>query len=476
MPGSKTSVAGYFFGHGVFDYNDTWRYGFNINLGSSVSYLRDFQVPGYGTNLLASSIYVEGFGVGSYTKLDIRAYQGLNTDISQNLLPYVLPRYQYSYFGEPDGLGGRLSLYTTEWNVLRDKGTNDQQAAVRAEWNRPFSGRLGDQWLFTLQGTGVAYNATVADGQPNYLDNGHGSGVTGQAQAAIRLNWPFVRDDGYGGYQVIEPILQVIAAPQHGASLRDHVPNEDSLDYEFTDTTLFSLNRFGGFDRFDGGVRVNAALRGEWDIVLGQRIEGLVGLSYEQHIDANLYPYFQPWNGFERGDHLSDIVGRLSYYPNSWVEIAARTRVDHDNGDIRFGDAIATVGHPIFKVNVGYIYSSTDPYQLYVQNINLPGFFNPYSKNIFINGVPQSFFTPRSEITLGASSHLGQFTLGGNAIRDIQTNQMVGVGANLKWENECTIFDIFANRRYTSIAGDNGDTTVLFTLTLKTIGGFGVNG
>ncbi len=466
------TTGGYFFGHGAFDWNDTWRYGFDINLASSVAYMRDFQVPGYGANLLASQLYIEGFGVGSYAKLDVRSYQGLNSSVNQSLLPYVLPRYQYSYFGEPDALGGRISFDTMEWNIIRNEGTNDRQLGAKVQWDRPFAGQLGDQWLFTLYGEAAAYSANVLNAQPNYQDTNVSQGVHGQAQVALRLNWPFVRDAGSLGNQVIEPIIQVIAAPQSGNSLRDKIPNEDSLDYEFSDTTLFQLNRFGGYARSDGGLRVNAALRAEWNFLGGERLEGLIGASYQQHIDENLYPQFQPWNGFERGDHLSDIVGRISFVPNKWVDFTARARADHDNGDIKMVDAITGFGRPIAHFNLGYFYGATNPYTLYLQNFNLPGAFAPGPFNPYAT----SFFTPRQEVTAGASTQFGGYKFSVNARRDVQTGQLVSAGADAKWENECLIFDIFAARRFTSIAGDNGNTTVLFTITLKSIGGFGVNG
>jgi LPS-assembly protein len=41
------------------------------------------------------------------------------------------------------------------------------------------------------------------------------------------------------------------------------------------------------------------------------------------------------------------------------------------------------------------------------------------------------------------------------------------------YENECAIFDLTFYKRYTSIAGDSGDTMVLFQITLKTVGQFG---
>ena len=472
----ERTTGGYFFGHGLFDWNDTWRYGFDVNLASSTAYLRDFQVPGYGNNLLSSQLYIEGFGVGSYAKLDIRSYQGLNSTINQNLLPYVLPRYQYSYVGEPDLLGGRLSFDTMEWNLLRDEGSNDQQLSAKLQYDRPFSGRLGDQWLFTAQAEGAIYNGNVLDGQPNYQDTDVAKGVHGQGQVALRMNWPFVRGTSGGGNEVIEPIVQVIAAPQSGNNPHDNIPNEDSLDYEFTDATLFQLNRFGGYDRYDGGVRVNAALRAEWNMASGQKLEGLIGASYQEHIDHDLYPQFQPYNGFEVGDHLSDIVGRVSYVPNALIDFTARTRVDHDNGDIRFGDAITHFGLPVARFDVGYTYSADNPYLLYLNNFNLGNNVSFFNTPILIKGFPANYTTPRQEVTAAFSSHVRQYTVSVNARRDVQTGQLVSAGGDVRWENECLIFDLFANRRFTSIAGDNGDTTIVFNITLKSIGGFGVNG
>jgi LPS-assembly protein len=464
------TTAGYFFGHGLFNYNDTWRYGFDVNLGSSVNYLRDFQIPGYGASILSSDLFIEGFGVGAYAKLSVNTYQGLNSSINQSLVPYVLPRYEYSYLGEPDGIGGRVSFDALAFNILRDVGTNDQQLGGRLQWNRPFDGPLGDRWNFTAWASGVTYSANVLNGQPNYASNDVAHGAAGQVQVALKLNWPFIRDAGTLGTQILEPIVQVIAAPQSGNSIRSNIPNEDSLDYEFTDSTLFSMNRFNGFDRYDGGVRMNFGLRGEWDFAGGQKLEGLIGASWQQHLDANQVPQFQPFNGFDTGARLSDVVGRASFTPDSWFDITARARVDHRNGDIHFADAIASAGHPILQLGGGFIYSANDPYYLYLTNFNIP------ANTTLSNPNYAAYLTPREEVSLNASSHFRQWTLRGNARRDLQSGQMVSAGGDVSWENECVIADISAYRRFTSINFDNGDTTVLFTIVLKTIGAIGVNG
>ena len=83
--------------------------------------------------MLTSQIYGEGFGQGAYSRFDVRFYQSLNDTIISSKLPVVLPRYEYSYFGQPDSLGGRLSLDANAFNVMRTDGTNTRRAALTVE-------------------------------------------------------------------------------------------------------------------------------------------------------------------------------------------------------------------------------------------------------------------------------------------------------------------------------------------------------
>jgi LPS-assembly protein len=466
----ENKIQGFFFGHANFDWNDTWRYGANVNLGSSVNYLRDYQIPGYGGNYLGSNVYIEGFGVGSYTRLDISGYQGLNSSIDQTSVPYALPRYEYSYFSEPDFLGGRTMFDTEDFNVLRESGADVQRAAGRIAWDRPFAGLLGEQYQLSAEVRGAAYNANVLDGQPDYGVVSHSTEVHAQPQVSVKISWPFVRNAGSLGTQTIEPILQLIASPQAGNAQHDHLPNEDSLAYEFSDATLFSTNRFGGYDRFDGGERANFAVHGNWTFLGGQTLDGLIGASAIQHIDLSQFPVFQPLNGFDKGSHLSDVVARAQFVPDKWVDFTARTRIDHRTGDLRFADAVTGFGGGPVRFNLGYLYSANDPYLLFASD--------PYVANYLsqANNVTTSYYTPRNEVSGGASLHWGRYSLSGDARRNLATGQMDSVGGHAKYEDECTIFDIFLFRRYTSINGDNGNTTVLFTITLKTVGQIPIKG
>jgi LPS-assembly protein len=443
------------FAKGQFSLNDTWRYGFDIARTSSADYVRNFSLSTpVGTNpaLLTSQVYAEGFGQGAYSRLDVRFYQSLSDAVVGSTLPLVLPRYQYSYFGEPDALGGRLSLDFNAFNVVRTVGTNTRRAAFTADWTRPFVGQLGDLWTIKLHNDAIAYDANAFNEQPNFGPVSQVNTARALPQAAVDFRWPFMRDSGAWGTQIIEPMAEIIVAPQVGDSQFQKYPNEDSLDFEFTDANLFGFNRFPGVDRLEGGTRANVALHGVWYLA-GTTFDGLIGQSYRTNKN-NAVPI---WSGLR--DTVSDVVARASFAPTDWLNLTYRTRLDHRDFAVRMADALATVGVPKFSVNAGYIYTTYDPYTFYNQPPPPPA--------------GNQFYTPRNEITLGVSSNLGHYRFNGWMRRDLQLKQMVAVGTDAAYEDECYILDFRFYRRYTSFNGDNGSTTVLVQVTLKTIGQFG---
>jgi LPS-assembly protein len=446
---------GSFSTRGQFAYDDTWRWGFDINRASSTDYVRDFHLTEGLTgdeNVLTSQGYIEGFGEGSYTRLDARAYQGLNYAINSNTLPTVLPRYEYNYVGTPDSLGGRFSLTTGAFNVIRTEGTNTRRASLTMNWERPFTGLYGDQWKITLHGDAAAYDASDMTGVPNFSPYNTVDDARALPQVAVDFRWPFARNSGAWGTQIIEPIVQVIAAPQTGGSQIRRYPNEDSLDMQFTDANLFGFNRFTGIDRLDGGERANVALHGAWYLG-GTTFDGLVGQSYRTNKDE----LFPEASGLH--DEVSDIVARGTFAPTKWLDLTYRTRLDKATLATHFADALATVNLGRFSVSGGYIYTNFNPYTYYDQAPPPPA--------------GNSYYFPRNEVTLGMSSKWGDYRVTGNVVRDLATNQMVSVGADAIYEDECFIFDLRLYRRYTSIDGDSGATTLLFLLTFKTIGQFG---
>ena len=440
-------LQGAVFANGRFSLDDTWRYGFDLDRATSATYLRDYRFTNHA-DVLTSSIFVEGFGTGAYTRLDTQAYQGLVSSINQARLPYVLPRYKYSYFGEPDALGGRVSFDTEDFNVLRNTGTNTQRLATSVRWDRPFQNALGQQYKFTVRTDAAAYNATSLNDNPNYSPEGSSSQVRAQPNVALEMRWPFLRE-GYG-HQIVEPIVQVVAGPYTGGLRKQTVPNEDSLDFEFTDKNLFAINKYPGLDRQEGGERLNAGLHLNWTAPGGASVDQLVGQSFRSHASDT----FPQGSGLEH--RASDVVTRTTVTPASWFDVTGRTRLDRRDLSLRFADVQGSTGTEHFRLGGGYLYSDVNPYFYYDQA-----------------AIPASYYKPRNEVTMTASANYDQYRFSGFARRDIATNKMVSAGVRATYENECLVLDANVSRRYTSLNGDTGSTLVLFQVTFKTVGQFG---
>ena len=195
-------------------------------------------------------------------------------------------------------------------------------------------------------------------------------------------------------------------------------------------------------------------MHGAWYLG-GTTFDGLIGQSYQTKPD-NLFPEASGLH-----DDVSDVVARATIAPTSWLNLSYRTRLDHRDLATRFADALASVSAPHFTVSGGYIYTTFDPYTYFDQPAPPPA--------------GNAFFIPRNEVSLGTTTNWGKYRFNGWVRRDLQTNQMVAVGADAVYEDECFIFDLRYYRRYTSFNGDNGSTTLLVQLTFKTVGQFGFN-
>ncbi len=451
----QNSAQGSIATRGQFSIDDTWRWGFDVNRASSSQFVLNQHVLlglAGDSNVLPSNVWLEGFGEGSYSRLDSKAYQGLISQVATAQLPVVLPRYMYSYIGTPDILGGRTSVDTGMFNVMRDVGTSTRRANLTLEWERPFQGVVGDMWKITLHGDAAAYDASQFNEQPNFGPKRSVETAQAEPGIAVDFSWPWMRDSGSWGTQLIEPKLQLVVQPRTGDSQFQRVPDEDSLGFEFSDANLFGFNRFLGIDRLEGGTRLNVALHTAWYLG-GTVFDGLVGQSYQAGVD-NMFPESSGLH-----DSVSDIVARVSVTPTRWLDVVYRTRLDKSTGQIKMADAIMSVGTDKLRIAGGYLYSTFDPYFFYDNPQPLPS--------------TSPFFDPRNEATLSLTSKWDHYRFSLSARRNLSTNQMIYYGATAAYEDECFVVDVRFTRRFTSLLNDNGSTALLFYFTFKTIGQFG---
>ncbi|MFX8339349.1 LPS assembly protein LptD, partial [Acinetobacter baumannii] len=74
----------------------------------------------------------------------------------------------------------------------------------------------------------------------------------------LMYRYPWLITSTFGNH-VIEPIMQIVARPNE--TFIGRLPNEDAQSLVFDDTTLFQADKFSGFDRAEGGSRLNAGLQ-----------------------------------------------------------------------------------------------------------------------------------------------------------------------------------------------------------------------
>ncbi|WP_240810532.1 LPS-assembly protein LptD [Formicincola oecophyllae] len=474
----KPGAQMYFFGNGAFSIDKNWRANFNINYASSADYMRNYRVPGYGWDTLQSTAAIEGFGEGSYLRFDGQISQSLNNGVIRNKdLPYALPRFTYDFTSQVDPLGGYWTVHTTDFDVYRTRGLRDQRGELRLQWDRPFTNVLGQKWLLTGRLDSMIWHYSSLGKFPLYYNNTGNKHFAGQVEPtlALKMNWPFFRTFDHGrGSKVIEPILQLIAAPNLNYTGRHAMPNEDSFGYEFTDSTLFSLNRWLGSDRLDGGLRANVGYHENWTW-RGKSIDLLVGESFQAHRQKG----YLPFSGLSH--HLSDPVGRIAFHPSRYVDFVGRARYSPwgeknynlngqqtssgvKGGHFNYGEAILNIGVPAFRLMGGYVYEPVTPFYYYYRDFRRSDYLN------------QPYTTRVSEITGGFSAKWDVWHISAYTRRSFSTHQFVSNGGEFGYNNDCYGMDIAYMKQYTYIGGQRRYSTVLFNFYFKTLGVYGTNG
>ncbi|MGE0154085.1 MAG: LPS-assembly protein LptD [Reyranellaceae bacterium] len=397
---------------GEFELSDVWRTGFNVNRATDETYLRRF---GYGSpSYLTSQAYVEGFSRRSYANFRAYAFQELREDLKDNDLPIVAPLLQLDMVGDPDRWGGHYFFQAEAANIYRRDGTDSNKFSARLGWTKPYIGGWGDVWNFTASVQGDIYNVDRIEDPDN--PGRDFSGVTGRVvpQATLDWRWPLVRNGADGNYQVIEPMASISLAPTLGRQWR--IPNENAQDIVFDETNLFNANRFVGTDRIEGGQRFTYGVKFGLYGSEGNATTFFVGQSYRFNDDHSFVDN-------QTGSHFSDIIAAIAVNPGQFWDGFARLRFDVEKLNIRQADLLTNIGPREFRLSLNY---------LYIDDTLLE---------------PDDF-GDRQEINLGVTSQLTQFWSAGAVwSHDLEAGKTRYYGGRLKYEDECFIFALDAQRR-----------------------------
>ena len=99
------------------------------------------------------------------------------------------------------------------------------------------------------------------------------------ATAGLEWRWP-VLFTSINSTHVIEPMAQVFARPDEQYIGGLGMPNEDAQSFVFDASSLFERDKFSGYDRMEGGTRVNVGVRYSGVYSNGVTTNAILGQSY----------------------------------------------------------------------------------------------------------------------------------------------------------------------------------------------------
>jgi len=366
---------------GQFALNDKWVWGWDGTLLSDKSFFQDYSLSVFRNPLQSflttpteatSQLYLTGVGNRSFFDARTFYYYGFSGSDVQGQIPIVAPVIDYANVVNRSIFGGELSYKgnflnltrsTAEFEPVTTSALNNgwclptsadptlkvpancvlrgvpgeyTRLSGQVDWRRSFTDPLGQIWTPFASLRADLINASVSNqpGVSNFLPTGNTDVARVMPAVGLEYRYPFINVQPWGT-TTIEPIAQVIVRPNEGYAGK--LPNEDAQSLTFDASNLFSVDKFGGWDRVEGGGRANVGVSATTQFERGGTINVLFGQSY-QLFGLNSYAVQDVINtgiGTGLDTNVSDYVARATYQPNKTYTFSASTRLDHDTMQIQ---------------------------------------------------------------------------------------------------------------------------------------------
>jgi LPS-assembly protein len=380
-PGDRAN-RGSFDSAGRFALSPQWTWGWDAMIVTDKTFFQDYglsknlQIGDSFRNFISdagtSQLYLTGRGDRSYFDARVIYTYGLSLADVQSQLPVIYPVIDYAYtFGQPV-LGGELSYKANLTNLSRQsaefdaisnnainnnlclpttanpmaitpancllRGIPGEYARLSAEltWKRTFTDPFGQVFIPFASLRGDIATATI-DNQPgvsNFIPPGQENMARVMPTVGLEYRYPLISVQSWGT-QTIEPIAQLIVRPNE--TFIGRMPNEDAQSLIFDDSNLFKVDKFSGWDREEGGTRLNYGAQYTTQFNQGGTISTLVGQSY-QVLGLNSFAVRDSANtGLDSGleTRLSDYIARFSYQPDKTYQFITRFRFAEETFNVQ---------------------------------------------------------------------------------------------------------------------------------------------
>jgi LPS-assembly protein len=350
-------IRGHIEGKGKFNLDDIWSWGFDGKRSSDDTYLKRYSFG--DEDVLVSNIYANAIKDRNFFNIESVTFQGLKTTDDPGKTPLILPNATGHYESQPGFAGSRWKMDSNFLSLNRDEGVSSQRISLKGGWTLPHVTQSGHVFEFSTSLRGDGYDASdvAADPLNPHSTTTNANTVRVIPQAELKWTFPLVKQ--MATRQIfIEPTANFILSPNGGNP--NKIPNEDSQGIEFSDDNIFDDNHFDGYDRVEGGPRMNYGVRSKiFDPEKGE-FGFLFGENY--HLDKN--QDFSERSGLS--DNFSDYAGRLSYQKDDIFNAAYSFRLDSKTFSSNRNSVSASLKLAPVKFSLDYVSVSdssplTDP-------------------------------------------------------------------------------------------------------------------
>ena len=503
---------------GLFYINEQWKAGWDASLLSDRWFIKNYKMKSESlTSFISNSLQTTTStayltGEGERSLFDMRSYYFktlTSTNDSQKIQPVVLPVVDYDRrFETPLAFGGETRLtmnftslsrqdadfhsiyrsvglygdYTengfstcqpnqfTKGNcILRGTAGSSNRATSELAWRRTFIDDFGQSWTpfgsLRADASFLAYDKSGVNAyQSNFINADSQAIARPTAATGITYRFPFVARQ-WNMTHVIEPIGQLIASPNEW--MANKIPNEDSQSLVFDDTTLFSVNKFSGYDRVEGGTRANVGAK--YSITADNGMSGNVLFGQSFHL-TGINSFTQggvaavgPQSGLDRAK--SDYVGRIQVIPSSAYSFTTKARFDEITGATKrlefsssatFGDLQTnlTFGRYAPQPEIGYAYRREGAMASARYAID---------QNYYVfGGTAVDMARKEAEVALLGTSN-----------RTSGLPVVSGLFGGAGYKDECSLFEVSYSESMggATLGVTQRNRTVMFRIELRTLGG-----
>jgi LPS-assembly protein len=397
QPGDRTFRGG-IDTKGQFALNDKWVWGWDGVLLSDFYFFSDYRLAQYKDPLgsflslpteAISQLYLTG--VGSRSFFDVRTIYYLSYSGNQSQVPIIHPVLDYSNVLNQNLLGGEFSYKTNFTSLTRDTAVFDPITTLasttglclptsadstektrtncllrgmpgtytrltgEAQWRRSFTDSAGEIWTPFAIVRADAIDASISNqpGVSNFLPVGDTQALRVMPTVGLEYRYPFINVQPWGT-TTIEPIAQVIIRPNEPYAGK--LPNEDAQSLVFDTSNLFSVDKFSGYDRVEGGGRANVGVQATTQFDRGGSVKFVFGQSY-QLFGLNSFAVADATNtGLDSGlaTPRSDYVASIDYSPNRTYTFSTRARFDQATGSVQRFEAEGRANFDRWSVSLLY--------------------------------------------------------------------------------------------------------------------------